>query len=504
MIHSKKILYNTIAVYIKIILNSVATLIATRIVLQCLGVNDFGLYNLLAGVITMLSFMNGALMVSTQRYLSIAIGAKDYGRLSSIFNSSLSIHGLIAVVVSLAFLLLQPIIIDCILTIPQGSVRTAHLIYDVMIISSVLTLLQVPFSAAMNAHEDIWYWAFTEFVNCALRLASAVALIYITDNKLFVYTIMVLFSLVMSMLLKVCWCRIKYAETKLKFAEMKNIALIKEMFGFVGWNTLGTSGTMVRDQGVAVLMNVFFGTIANAAYGIAQQINGLVMTFASTITTVFAPSIMQAHGAGDDEKMIKLAIFSSKISFLLSSIIALPLLLFMPEILRLWLEEIPIYTLDFCRYVIIVFMILQLTAGLNRAIYAVGKIKWYQIIIFSVLVAIIPVSYMLYKSGMTINVIFYVMIFAQVILTIANVSIIREYVEFDIIVFYGRSIILPIILCASIIYVFHIIISMYLNGLSIFSIVIVSIIVCITYLLIYLVLVFNKKELKQIKSLIRK
>ena len=335
MTHSKKILLNTVAVYIKIIINTIITLISTRIVLQCLGVNDFGLYNLISGVIVLLSFLNGALMVSTQRYLSIAIGEKNLVKLESYFNASVSIHIITAIVLVILLLVLQPLLINVILNIPKDSVNTAHIIYDIMIASSALTLLQVPYSATMNAHEDIYVWAITEAVNCILRFGAAVLLIYIDSNKLEIYTMLVFCALIISIGFKYMWCRIKYSETKLEIHKMKNKTQIKEMLGFVGWNTFGSLAVLVRNQGVAILLNVFFGTVINAAYGIANQVNGLVMTLASTITTVFSPTIIQARGAGDNEKMIRIAILSSKLSFLISSVTALPLLLLMPQILNI-------------------------------------------------------------------------------------------------------------------------------------------------------------------------
>lgn len=492
--HSKKILYNTLAVYIKIIFNSIITLIATRIVLDCLGANDFGLYNLLAGVILLLSFMNGSLMISTQRYLSVAIGEGKKDKLVSIFNASMTIHLLLALCVLSVLLLMQPILINEILNIPDELKTTAHIVYDIMVVSSAITLLQVPYSAEMNAHQDIYYWAFTEAINCFLRFLSAVALFYIDSNKLEWYSILVLLSLIISALIKLVWCRKKYNETELFLSEMKNKVLIKEMFGFVGWNTLGSSAVLVRNQGVAVILNMFFGTIVNAAYGIANQVNGLVMTLASTITTVFAPSIMQAHGAGDDEKMMKIATMSSKLSFFISSITAIPLIVYMQEILELWLKEIPEYTVEFCTLMIMSFIILQLTAGVNRAIYAVGKIKNYQILITLVMYLIIPVGYLLLKLNFDIMSIFCVILIAQLVILAIEIIYIKVLVPFNIsnyVSFIIKSMVLFIIVVVA------------MEEISVYS-KLLNIFMGILYVVAYYYIIFNKEERNIIYQKIKK
>ena len=502
MEHSKKILLNTIVVYIKIILNSILTLFSTRIVLDCLGVSDFGLYNLISGVIVLLSFLNGALMVSTQRYLSITIGENNQSKLSAYFNASITIHAVLALVIIILLVILQPILINHILNISPENIKTAHIIYDIMIISSALTLLQVPYSAAMNAHEDIYVWAFTEAVNCALRLLAAIALLYISFNKLEAYTFFILIALAISAGLKYVWCRMKYAETKLIISKMKHKAHIKEMVGFVGWNTLGSSAVLVRNQGVAILLNIFFGTIVNAAYGIANQVNGLILTLASTISTVFFPSIVQAHGAGDDERMIRIAILSSKFTFLISSLTALPLLLFMPEILQIWLKTIPEYSVTFCRLIIVVFLILQLTTGFNRVIYAVGKIKGYQISLAVILFAILPIGYIAFKCGMAVDTIFYIMIGAQILTMISNIYFARKYTVFNVIHFCKQSIVIAVALYSIIFWTTNYVVNNI--SLNLIGYITTTIISGIVYLCIYVFLILDKIERKQIFKLIKK
>ena len=186
------------------------------------------------------------------------------------------------------------------------------------------------------------------------------------------------------------------------------------MFGFVGWNTLGSTAVVVRNQGVALVLNVFFGTVVNTAYGIANQVNSLVLSFASTLTTVFSPIIIKAKGEGNEEKMRSTAIFSSKLSFLLSSMMALPILVFLEPILKIWLGEYPTNTYEFCYFIILSFLVLQLYPGINRAIYATGKIKGYQIAISIILVSIIPIGILMFRFGFPTYSIILVMLISQI------------------------------------------------------------------------------------------
>ena len=399
MKHSHKLLLNTIVSYLKIIINAGVTVFATKIALQCLGADDYGLFNLIAGIIAMLAFLNGALMISAQRFFSIAIGAKDEGRLTDYFNGSLGIHIAVATLMAVVLFAAKPLLFAYVLNINPESIETGKAVYDLMILSSVITIGTIPYSAIMNAREDLAQLSFIEILSCIMKLFAAVVLLFAKGNLLEIYTIFMMLAVLFKMLLEIGYSRWKYKEAKLRPKRLFKKDIIREMLGFVGWNTLGALAVLVRNQGVAVVLNVFFGTVVNAAYGIANQVNALVLSFASSLTAVFTPTIIQAKGAGNDDKMIFSALFSSKVSFLFSSLMALPILVYTPEILNVWLSEYPDNTIGFCRAIVISFLVLQLYPGINRAIYASGKIKGYQISISIILISIIPIGTILFKCG---------------------------------------------------------------------------------------------------------
>lgn len=432
MKQDKSIFVNTFTLYAKIIISGVVTLLSTRVALQLLGVDDFGLYNLVAGIIAMLSFLNGALLVSTQRFLSVAMGeGQNKIALQKIFNSSLFIHLVFASLLLLLLVALKPFLFSSVLNINQDSVIVAKKVYDIMILSSFVTILTVPYNAAINAHEEMWMFAIIESVVALLKLGAAYALYITPYNLLLTYSVLMFFAILVGGICKYFWCRIRYEEIRILIKEMYNVQLIKQQIGFVGWNTLGSIAVLGRNQGIAVVLNMFFGTLLNAAYGVANQLNVLVSTFAATITTVFSPIIMKYKGQGDRKQMLYMASLSSRISFLLSSIMALPILLELDNILNVWLTEVPDYTLQITRGTIITFVIMQIYPGITRAIYAEGVIKWYQIVISVTILTIIPIGYFSFKLGASPVCIIYCMVIAQILVLVETLYFAYKLIGLD-------------------------------------------------------------------------
>lgn len=426
MQRNKKILINSIAVYAKIAVNTIATLVATKIVLQELGAYEFGLYNLIAGVIIMLSFLNTALVFSIQRFLSIALGEGNHERLETIYNTGTFLHVAIAAVVVVVFLIIKPLLFGSVLNIEAAYVGTASVMYYIMIASAVVTLLSIPFSALIQAYDDIYYYAITEAVAGLLKLGAAVAIIYVSCEKLIVYTLLMVIALIIGFLLKYVWCVWAYRDVNIRFFTFDK-AVVREISGFIGWNTLGSTASLIKSQGVAILLNSFLGAIINAAYGIANQVNGLINTMSATMTTVFTPTIMRLHGEGNDMKMWKVAKLSSRLSFIVSASIAIPVIVYLPQILDLWLGSYPESTVMLCRLVFPPFLLCQMTAGFNRVVYAIGKVSVFMKIYFAAMFSVIPIGYVVLKLGMGIEYIFYAMILAQLLISLSELYYADKY-----------------------------------------------------------------------------
>ena len=515
MQHSVRVLLNIIASFTRVVINAIATLIATRIALRVLGASDFGLYNLLAGTVAILSFINGALTISAQRYFSIALGANDKEQLNRYYNATLSIHFLLGFLIVLLLLSIKGLLFNYVLNIDDTQVSIGMAIYNIMVISSAITVMTIPYSAIMNAHEDLVMMAIADIVSCVVKLVAALVLLIIDRDLLLVYSLVMLGSAISKALIEFIWSKAKYNEIKEHFSLLINTKTIREMLGFVGWNTLGSFAVVIRNQGIAVVLNIFWGTIINTAYGIANQVNSLVLSFATSLTSVFSPIIIQAKGGGDEERMRFISMFSSKLSFFLSSMLALPILVFIDCILQIWLGDYPPETTSFCFFVVLSFLVLQLYPGINRAIYASGQIKGYQIALSVLLVSILPIGALLFKVGLPSYSIIIVMLVSQVGTLVATIWYAVRLCHFRIWEL-TKSIAIKPIICflfflaffslfrLSRVYTF---IENVESGIAILLVVIFSILFEIIYAPIYYLIIFNQKEKvlanQMLKSLIR-
>lgn len=410
---SSRILINTVSLYIKLIVTIVINLLLVRIVLARLGVDDYGIYTLISGIVALLSFLNSALMASAQRFLSVAIGEADISRVKSIMSSSIFIHIGFGLLLVLLFELAEPILFDKIINISSDRIAAARIVYQIMVISTVLTVIAVPYNALINAKEDMWFFAIVEIIVAAMKLFIVFLFNHISYDSLLLYTYWILLTTLIGILAKVLWCFIKYEESKIKFITKNDLAVCKSLMSFTGWNALGSLAQAGRNQGVVLTINHFFGTSVSAVFGIANQMDGNLVYFSQMLTAAVSPQIMKSYGQKDIERMLRLSVFTSKMAFLLSGLIALPILIEMPFILEIWLKEVPLYTLEYCRLVLIVFLIIQLYPGLVRAIQACGDIKWYQIGQSVLLLLPIPIGIVLFKLGFVSYSIVYVMLIVQ-------------------------------------------------------------------------------------------
>lgn len=493
MRHSTLLVYNTLASYVRIIVTTVITLLATRIALKHLGADDFGLYNLIAGIVVLLSFFNGSLMISCQRFFSILIGENSLVKLGKYYNASIGIHIGIGALIGIVLLFLTPFLFNGFLNIQADKIIVAKTVYFIMIISAVITVGTIPFSAIMNAREDLVILSLCDIVSSIVKLLAAVSLLFFQSHLLVIYSIIMIASVLVKMLFEFFWVNNKYKETHIFVSQFYNKDIYRDMLGFIGWNTLGSVAVLVRSQGVAIVLNIFFGTIVNAAYGIANQVNSLVLSFSSTLTTVFAPMIIQAKGAKNEKRMLETAIFSSKLSFLLSTMMALPILLFLPQLLFWWLGGYPESTEEFCRYIIFSFLVLQLYPGINRAIYATGNIKGYQISISIFLVAIIPIGCIFFKMGYPPYSIMIVMLFFQIMALISTIYYAKKYCSLNVKTFIINSVLVPVCIFSSLLFLFNSILS-FISSPSIWGILCLAFIFEVIYTFVFLLFTLNRIE----------
>ncbi|MCK7558011.1 hypothetical protein MKQ70_24595 [Chitinophaga sedimenti] len=293
----------------------VISLYSTRLVLNALGANDFGIFNLISGVIAMLSFVNMAMTLSTQRYMSYSLGGGDDDQLKKVFNSSVLLHFVLGLLLVLIFEMVGIYMFGHVLNIPQDRVGAAQVIFHLMVVSAFFTVISVPYDAVINARENMMLVAITGILESLLKLGIAIYLQYAATDKLVLFAAFSAGITVAMLLIKRFYCLARYEETRLRIRKYFSKDLLKEMFGYGGWNMFGAVSVVARNQGIAMILNVFFGTVVNAAYGIANQVNAQLSFFSVTMLQSLNPQIIKSEGRGDRERMLRLAMIASKFSF---------------------------------------------------------------------------------------------------------------------------------------------------------------------------------------------
>lgn len=396
---AKKVILNTGFLYGKMVISISIALYSTRIVLNALGIADFGIFNLVGGVIAMLSFLNLAMTTSTQRFMSFYLGAGNAHKLNDIFRSSFLLHFIIGSIVVVVLEIASFFLFNGFLKIPIERVETAKTIYHFMVISTFFTINAVPYDAVINAHENMFFDAITGVLESFLKLGIAILLLYTGFDKLILYGLLMAILTIIVRVIKSIYCSARYDECKIFLKRAFDKDLLKEMFSFAGWNLFGALCNIGGSQGVAIILNLFFGTLINAAYAIANQVNGQLYAFAANMLKALGPQIMKSEGSGDRQRMLKLSMLASKYGFFLLAFFAVPLIFEMPFVINLWLKKVPDSTIVFCRLVLLATMSNMITVGLQTAIQSVGKIKLYQAVMGSLLLLNLPIGWLLLKCG---------------------------------------------------------------------------------------------------------
>jgi len=375
---AKRVAKNTGILYIRMAITVFISLYSTRLILAALGVSDFGLFNLVGGIISMLGFLNSSMAAATQRFMSFAQGAGDVEKVKRIFNMSSLLHWGIAVLV---FILLEGagyIFFHGILKIASERLEVAKLIYQFMVISTLFTVISVPYEAVITSHENMIVFAIMGIIEAVLKLAIALYIKHTGFDHLVMYGLLMTALSILLLIIKRIYCQREYDECHLDVRQYYDKPLLKEVGGFAGWSLLGSSSGMIANYGQTLVLNIYFGTFINAAQAIAGQLGGQLGVFSTTLTKALNPTIDKYEGSGDRLNMIKATLIGTKLSFFLLSILYIPFLLEMPLLLKLWLINVPEYAILFCRLLLIRNLIEQFYIPLTNAISAVGNIKSYQ------------------------------------------------------------------------------------------------------------------------------
>ena len=445
-INAKKIVTNTIFLYIRIIVSIVISLWTVPIILRTLGVEDYGIYNLVAGIITMLSFLNVSMIVSTQRFMSVYLGKEDKSVLSNVFNVSLVIHFLLGLLIVSMLEICSLYIFDDFLNINPARIDASKLLFQFLILNMFVMVMSVPFDAAINAHEDMKVFSLISIFEYLLKFLLAVSLSYISADRLVFYGFGILCVSLLTITIKFIYRYYRYTNLRIQIRSKFDYALMQSMLRFTGYNVVSSFALVASRQGLAVFYNLFFGTIANTAYGIASQINGALSFFSTTLPNAMNPQLMQSEGANDREKVISMSLISSKFSTIILACLVIPLIVEMPYVLKLWLTDVPLYTIELCRFILVLSLFYQLSTGLMSSVQAVGNIKYYQLSVSALYLLTLPISYFMLLNYQNVSVPLVVCIVVEVITLLVRIAFAHKLVGINWKVFIGK-IVTPLMVC---------------------------------------------------------
>lgn len=373
------------------------SLYTSRIVLLALGVTDFGIFNIVAGAVAMFAFVNGSMTISTLRYLSFELGRKNFKAANNILNASIIVHVVIAFAILLIAETLGLWFFKNFLNIPSNRIGSALLIYQFAIFSFLLNILNVPYQSFLNAKENLLAIAIINIIETVLRLITALLLTFTVFDKLEFYGLATLLISAFSLALYTFICLFKYTDTSIYI--IKDIKLYKELTSFAGWNLFGAIAGLAKSQGSAVLINIYFGPALNAAYAIGYQVNGQLAFFSQSIFRATNPQIVSNYSTNNKEQMFKLIFQSAKFAFFMLFLFALPILLRMDYVLKIWLKNVPDYAPIFCKLILIDTLIDLVSYPLMTAAQSTGKIKYYQMFMGSFIFLNLPISFLLFFFG---------------------------------------------------------------------------------------------------------
>lgn len=390
---------NTLMLFFRMLLNIAIQLYSFPIVLKALGVEDYGLYNVIGSIMAMVSLVS-FIASGCQRFFAYSIGRGDYEQLRKMFNSTVTIYFIITVVVFIFLEIIGIWFMNNKMQIPPGRLIAAHWVFQLSAISFLVTLMAVPYGSLIIAHEKMNIYAYIGIVTSILKLLAAIAIVHVSYDRLIFYAFFILLIQLFERIYNQIYCIRHFKESRHWKLEIDK-KLIKEILIYSGFNIIGAIAITVRKQGMNVVMNLFFGTILNAAHGIALQIQGLIEQLVNNIYQASRPQITKSFAMGDIDEMWRLVFRTSLLSYYLIMILSVIAVFELPTVLSFWLSEVPKYTVNICRVFVFCILLETISNQLIGVFQAMNKIKNYQVSSSVLLLLNIPVAYFLLKHNST-------------------------------------------------------------------------------------------------------
>lgn len=442
---NKRIAKNTVMLYIRMFFTMAVSLFTSRVILQTLGVTDYGINNVVGGVVSMFSFLNGAMASATQRYLNVDIAKGNEEHLKTTFRTAMQIHMMIALAI---FILAETVglwfVIEK-LVIPEERMTAAMWVYQFSIIASMVGIISLPYNADIIAHERMGAFAYISIMDVVLKLIIVYMLVISPFDKLITYSALFLCVNLLDRFIYNIYCKRHFTEVNFSFKIDKK--LFKEMSSFAGWSLWGNIAYVLFTQGLNMLLNMFFGPAVNAARGIAVQVQGIIQGFVANVQTAVNPQITKSYAQQNLHRMHKLMYTSSKFCFYLLFLIVLPVSLEAHQILHAWLGIVPEHTVWFFRLIAFIMLTETLANPYIVANQATGKVKLYQAVCGGLLLCIVPIAYVVLKLGGNPESVYIVHGCIAIITQITRVYMMRNLIDLPMMT-YARRVVLPILAVA--------------------------------------------------------
>lgn len=433
--NNKRIAKNTLLLYFRMLISMIVGLYTSRVVLATLGVDDYGLYNVVGGIVVTLSFLNGAMATSTQRYMNVEMGKQDKEGLRKVFGSSLVIHAIAAAAIVILAEALGVWFLNNHMNIAPDRLEAANWVYQFSIASFAVTVLSVPFNAAIIAHERMSAFAYISIIEVTLKLVVAIVIGYAPFDKLIFYALLVFIVALMVRISYGTYCKRHFEECRcVKFKVDKS--LLRNMMSFSSWAIMGNLAYVFHTQGLGIVFNIFFGTTVNAAHGVSNQVNTVVSGFVQNFMTAAKPQIVKNYASGNLQDMHKLMMISCRFAFFLVMIFVVPIVLETPYLLSLWLEEVPMYTEIFVRLLLLTTLFDSFNSLLYTVKGATGDIKTFMIVLTCISFMHLPLTWLLFELGFEPYYAMVVYLLLVIVMQVVRIGFVCKAVALPVRVFY--------------------------------------------------------------------
>ena len=429
-LNNKRIVKNTIYLYFRTFIIMLITLYTSRVILNALGVQDYGVFNAVGGVVSMFGFITAALSASISRYITFELGKNgdDIERLRVIFSTSIRIQVVLGLIVLAIGEVLGVWFLNSRMNIPIDRIIAANWVFQCSLISFIISLISVPYNASIIAHEHMNAYALVSILDALLRLSICFFLVISPWDKLATYSVLIVVVAILIRFTYGIYCNRKFKECKYICVRDKNLA--RRMFGFASYSFLNNAVNIFNHQGISLLVNLFFGVLFNAARGIAIQVESAIMNLVNNLTLAVRPQITKSYAMGDKERMFNLICSGSKYSFFLFLLFAIPVFIETNFVLKLWLKVVPDYSVLFLRLTLIGALLKMLGNTGYTACMATGKIKKYSIWITSVGILAFPLTYIFYKLDYPVEYAYYSYILTYILIEVVRLYLMKGLIDF--------------------------------------------------------------------------